>query len=73
MLKMVSEPGHQNLVSTTMLLMENMEGYGGETLGPAKACRCGFTAQGNFVGMPYKRTCFDKKLDWVFEGVHDRF
>ena len=29
--------GHQNLVSTTMLLMENMEGYGGETLGPRKS------------------------------------
>ena len=22
--------------------------------------------------MPYKRTCFDKKLDWVFEGVHEK-
>ena len=22
--------------------------------------------------MPYKRICFDKKLDWVFEGVHEK-
>jgi len=38
---------------------------------PQKLVGVGFTAQGNFVGMPYKRTCFDKKLDWVFEGVHE--
>ena len=39
---------------------------------PQKLVGVGFTAQGNFVGMPYKRTCFDKKLDWVFEGVHEK-
>ena len=38
---------------------------------PQKLVGLGFTA-GNFVGMPYKRTCFDKKLDWVFEGVHEK-
>lgn len=38
---------------------------------PQKLVGIGFTAQGNFVGMPFKRSCFDKKLDWVFEGVEE--
>ena len=29
----------------------------------------GFTAQANFVGMPYQRICHDAKFDWVFEGI----
>lgn len=29
----------------------------------------GFTAQGNFQGMPYRRVCFDKEMDWLFEGI----
>ena len=29
----------------------------------------GFAAQGNFVGMPFKRVCFDPKFDWVFDGI----
>ncbi|NDA08303.1 MAG: N,N-dimethylformamidase large subunit, partial [Alphaproteobacteria bacterium] len=28
-----------------------------------------FTAQGNFIGMPYKRICYDPQYDWVFEGI----
>lgn len=38
---------------------------------PQKLVGIGFTAQGNFVGMPFKRSCFDKNLDWVFEGVEE--
>ena len=29
----------------------------------------GFAAQGNFVGMPFKRVCFDPKFNWVFDGI----
>ena len=29
----------------------------------------GFAAQGNFVGMPFKRVCFDPKFDWLFDGI----
>ena len=39
---------------------------------PQKLVGVGFTAQGNFIGMPYKRTCFDEQLEWVFEGVDDK-
>ena len=36
---------------------------------PQQLVGIGFTAQGNFVGMPYKRICHDSKFDWVFEGI----
>jgi len=36
---------------------------------PQQLVGIGFTAQGNFVGMPYKRICFDPRFDWVFEGI----
>ncbi len=29
----------------------------------------GFAAQGNFVGMPFKRVCFDPRFDWLFDGI----
>ena len=29
----------------------------------------GFAAQGTFVGMPYKRTCYDERFEWVFSGI----
>lgn len=31
----------------------------------------GFAAQGNFVGMPFKRVCFDPEFSWVFDGIDD--
>ena len=31
----------------------------------------GFTAQGTFNGMPYKRVCFDPDFEWVFNGIDD--
>ena len=36
---------------------------------PQQLVGIGFTAQGNFVGMPYKRVCYDKNMDWVFDGI----
>jgi len=36
---------------------------------PQKLVGVGFTAQGNFFGAPFKRTCTDPAFDWVFEGV----
>lgn len=38
---------------------------------PQKLVGIGFTAQGVFEGMPYKRVCFDADFDWVFEGIED--
>lgn len=38
---------------------------------PQKLVGIGFTAQGNFVGMPYKRVCYDKNMAWVFDGIND--
>ena len=38
---------------------------------PQQLVGIGFTAQGNFVGMPYKRVCYDKNMDWVFDGIND--
>jgi len=37
---------------------------------PQKLVGIGFTAQGNFVGMPYKRVNYDKSMDWVFDGIN---
>ncbi|MDA9958556.1 N,N-dimethylformamidase large subunit [Alphaproteobacteria bacterium] len=37
---------------------------------PQKLVGIGFTAQGNFVGMPYKRVNYDKNMDWVFDGIN---
>ena len=31
----------------------------------------GFAAQGQFVGDPYRRVCYDARYDWVFNGVFD--
>mmetsp|Transcript_14107 Transcript_14107/g.23466 ORF Transcript_14107/g.23466 Transcript_14107/m.23466 type:complete len:729 (-) Transcript_14107:57-2243(-) len=36
---------------------------------PQRLVGVGFTAQGQFEGMPYYRTCRDRAFDWVFEGV----
>ena len=38
---------------------------------PQQLVGIGFTAQGNFVGMPYKRVCYDKNMEWVFDGIND--
>ena len=37
---------------------------------PQKLVGIGFTAQGNFVGMPYKRVNYDKNMEWVFDGIN---
>lgn len=31
----------------------------------------GFAAQGEFLGDPYRRVCYDSAYDWVFEGITD--
>ncbi|MBX2882188.1 MAG: hypothetical protein KTR32_19730, partial [Granulosicoccus sp.] len=31
----------------------------------------GFAAQGEFLGDPYRRVCYDADYDWVFDGVTD--
>lgn len=36
---------------------------------PQQLVGIGFTAQANFVGMPYKRICHAPEFDWVFEGI----
>lgn len=38
---------------------------------PQKLVGIGFTAQGVFEGMPYKRVCNDSAFDWVFDGIDD--
>lgn len=38
---------------------------------PQKLVGIGFTAQGVFEGMPYKRVCNDSAFDWVFNGIDD--
>jgi N,N-dimethylformamidase len=38
---------------------------------PQKLVGVGFTAQGTFAGMPYRRAYFDSKLSWIFKGVDD--
>ena len=38
---------------------------------PQKLVGIGFTAQGTFHGMPYKRICRDPAFDWVFDGIDD--
>ena len=38
---------------------------------PQKLVGIGFTAQGVFEGMPYKRICNDSAFDWVFDGIDD--
>ena len=32
----------------------------------------GFTAQGTFIGMPYKRSSYDPAMDWVFESIETK-
>ena len=39
---------------------------------PQKLVGVGFTAQANFVGMPFERVCFDQEFDWVFEGINQK-
>mmetsp|Transcript_9296 Transcript_9296/g.16468 ORF Transcript_9296/g.16468 Transcript_9296/m.16468 type:complete len:363 (-) Transcript_9296:58-1146(-) len=36
---------------------------------PQRLVGVGFTAQGSFVGMPYKRVCFSPEMEWLFVGV----
>jgi len=36
---------------------------------PQQLVGIGFTAQANFVGMPYKRVCHDPEFEWVFRGI----
>lgn len=36
---------------------------------PQQLVGVGFTAQSSFVGMPYRRVCYDKNIEWLFEGV----
>jgi len=38
---------------------------------PNQLVGVGFTAQGLFVGMPYKRVCFQLDVEWVFKGVEE--
>ena len=38
---------------------------------PQKLVGIGFTAQGIFEGMPFKRVCNDSAFDWVFDGIDD--
>ena len=38
---------------------------------PQQLVGVGFTAQGTFDGMPYRRLCYDKNFDWVFDGIED--
>ena len=38
---------------------------------PQKLVGIGFTAQGVFEGMPYKRVCDESAFDWVFDGIDD--
>ena len=38
---------------------------------PQQLVGVGFTAQGTFVGMPFKRTNFENDLNWVFDGVEE--
>jgi len=36
---------------------------------PQRLVGVGFTAQGSFVGMPYRRICFSPDMEWLFKGV----
>lgn len=36
---------------------------------PQQLVGVGFTAQGDFTRMPYKRVCFDPEMDWLFQGI----
>ena len=38
---------------------------------PQKLVGVGFTAQANFIGMPFKRTCFESNFEWVFDGIDE--
>ena len=38
---------------------------------PQKLVGVGFTAQGNFIGMPYKRLKLGRELDWIFKGIKE--
>mmetsp|Transcript_27215 Transcript_27215/g.58472 ORF Transcript_27215/g.58472 Transcript_27215/m.58472 type:complete len:198 (+) Transcript_27215:120-713(+) len=38
---------------------------------PQQLVGIGFAAQGNFVGMPYKRVCFSPEMEWVFKGIQN--
>ena len=62
--------GHLNRGNIIMPLTAVMVAFGGamDAL-HRQLVGIGFTAQGNFVGMPYKRVCYDKNMDWVFDGI----
>jgi len=36
---------------------------------PQELVGVGFSAQGSFIGDPYRRLCFDTEHTWVFEGI----
>lgn len=36
---------------------------------PQMLCGVGFSAQGEFNGIGYQRSCFDSHYEWIFEGV----
>lgn len=38
---------------------------------PQQLVGIGFSAQGEFVGDPYRRVCNDPEFDWVFAGIED--
>jgi len=38
---------------------------------PQSLVGIGFTAQGEFHGGPYKRTCHSSEFNWVFDGIKD--
>lgn len=39
---------------------------------PQQLVGVGFTAQGTFIGMPYKRASYDPAMDWVFESIETK-
>lgn len=39
---------------------------------PQQLVGVGFTAQGTFIGMPYKRSSYDPAMDWVFESIETK-
>ncbi len=38
---------------------------------PQQLVGVGFTAQGTFIGMPYKRSTHESNMDWIFEGIDE--
>lgn len=50
-------------------------GYGGlwrrNARPPQQLVGIGFTAQGTFIGMPFKRTNYEASLEWIFDGIDE--